>query len=28
LIIHKHVGEITKEIWNENFLPLINVTES
>ena len=27
-IIHKHVGEITKEIWNENFLPLINVTES
>lgn len=28
LIIHKHIGEITKEIWNENFLPLINVTES
>ena len=28
LIIHKHVGEITKEIWNENFLPLINLTES
>ena len=28
LVIHKHVGEITKEIWNENFLPLINVTES
>ena len=28
LIIHKHVGEITKEIWNENFLPLINVTKS
>ena len=28
LIIHKHAGEITKEIWNENFLPLINVTES
>ena len=27
-IIHKHVGEITIEIWNENFLPLINVTES
>ena len=28
LIIHKHIGEITKEIWDENFLPLINVTES
>ena len=28
LIIHKHIGEITKEIWNENFLPLINVTKS
>ena len=28
LIIHKHIGEITKEIWNEDFLPLINVTES
>ena len=28
LIIHKHIGEITKEIWNENFLPLINLTES
>ena len=28
LIIHKHIGEITKEIWNDNFLPLINVTES
>ena len=28
LIIHKHIGEITKEIWNENFLPHINVTES
>ena len=28
LIIHKHIGEITKEVWNENFLPLINVTES
>ena len=28
LVIHKHVGEITKEIWNENFLPLINLTES
>jgi len=28
LIIHKHIGEITKEIWSENFLPLINVTES
>ena len=28
LIIHKHIGEITKEIWNENFLPLIDVTES
>jgi cytochrome c biogenesis protein CcmG/thiol:disulfide interchange protein DsbE len=28
LIIHKHIGEITKEILNENFLPLINVTES
>jgi len=28
LIIHKHIGEITKEIWNKNFLPLINVTES
>ena len=28
LIIHKHIGEITKEIWNENFLPLINVIES
>jgi cytochrome c biogenesis protein CcmG/thiol:disulfide interchange protein DsbE len=28
LIIHKHIGEITKEIWNENFLPLIKVTES
>ena len=27
-IIHKHIGEITKEIWNEDFLPLINVTES
>jgi cytochrome c biogenesis protein CcmG/thiol:disulfide interchange protein DsbE len=28
LIIHKHIGEITKEIWNEDFLPLINVIES
>ena len=28
LIVHKHIGEITKEIWNENFLPIINVTES
>ena len=28
LIIHKHVGEITKEIWNENFLTLIDVTGS
>lgn len=28
LIIHKHIGEITKEIWNENFLPLIDVTKS
>ena len=28
LIIHKHIGEITKEIWNENFLPLLNVNES
>ena len=28
LIIHKHIGEITKEIWSENFLPLIDVTES
>ena len=28
LIIHKHIGEITKEIWNENFLPLINATKS
>jgi len=28
LIIHKHIGEITKEIWNENFVPLINTTES
>ena len=28
LIIHKHIGELTKEIWNENFLPLIDVTES
>ena len=28
LIIHKHIGEITKEIWNENFLPIINLTES
>jgi cytochrome c biogenesis protein CcmG/thiol:disulfide interchange protein DsbE len=28
LIVHKHVGEITKEIWNENFIPLINATES
>jgi cytochrome c biogenesis protein CcmG/thiol:disulfide interchange protein DsbE len=28
LIIHKHIGEITKEIWNENFLPLIKVIES
>ena len=28
LIIHKHTGEITKETWNEDFLPLINVTES
>ena len=27
-IIHKHIGELTKEIWNESFLPLINVTES
>jgi len=28
LIIHKHIGELTKEIWNESFLPLINVTKS
>ena len=28
LIIYKHIGEITKEIWNEDFLPLNNVTES
>jgi cytochrome c biogenesis protein CcmG/thiol:disulfide interchange protein DsbE len=28
LIIHKHIGEITKEIWNENFLPLIDITKS
>ena len=28
LIIHKHIGAITKEIWNENFMPHINVTES
>ena len=28
LIIHKHIGEITKEIWNENFLTLIDVTGS
>jgi cytochrome c biogenesis protein CcmG/thiol:disulfide interchange protein DsbE len=26
LIIHKHIGEITKKIWNESFLPLINTT--
>ena len=28
LIIHKHIGEITKEIWDENFLPYINLIES
>ncbi len=28
LIIHKHIGEITKDVWTENFAPLIKTTES
>ena len=28
LIIYKHIGEITKDVWTENFVPLIKTTES